>query len=142
MRAGGVGVAPEPLQRMVEKKALAAGGEEQRIDRLDRQPHAERLIAAVAQPHVDADGFAARRRVVGFRQIAKHHQPRGVDTGRRLGGAQLHRRQFGHPAIAAVTAPRVVRTFTMSRNTASAPSAMPSTGATMVIGSTARNDCL
>src|SRR5580704_8525237 len=112
MGAGGMGVAPETLQRMIEKQALAASGEKQEIDRLRQQLHAERLVAAVAQPHIDADGFAARRRVVGFSQIAKHHQPRGV------------------------------RTLTMSRNTASAPSAMPSTGATMAIGRTARNDCL
>ena len=39
------------------------------------------------------------------------------------------------------TAPRVVRTSAMARKSASAPSAMPSTGDTMVIGSTARNDC-
>ena len=38
------------------------------------------------------------------------------------------------------TAPRVERPFTMSTKSASAPSAMPSTGAISVTGTTERND--
>src|SRR5579862_4173019 len=48
MGAGGVAVAPEALQRVVEEKPLAAGSEKQRVDGLQRQPHAKRLITAVA----------------------------------------------------------------------------------------------
>ena len=39
------------------------------------------------------------------------------------------------------TAPRVVRTFAISMKSASAPSAMPSTGATSVNGSDDSIDC-
>jgi hypothetical protein len=38
------------------------------------------------------------------------------------------------------TAPRVERTLTISMKSASAPSAMPSTGAISVTGTTERND--
>src|SRR4051794_36829080 len=53
MRGGRVGVAPGTLQRLVQEQPLPAGREEQRVDRLHQQPHAERLVAAVAQPHAD-----------------------------------------------------------------------------------------
>ena len=59
---GGVRVAPAPLQRMVQEQALAAGGQEQRIDGLHEEPHAKRLVAAVAQPHVHADRLRRARR--------------------------------------------------------------------------------
>src|SRR5262245_45551048 len=44
---GGVGVAPGALQRVVQVQPLSAGGEEQRVDCLYEQPHAERLVAPV-----------------------------------------------------------------------------------------------
>ena len=47
-------VAPGALQRLLQEQPLPAGGQEQRVDRLHQEPHAERLVAAVAQPHVDA----------------------------------------------------------------------------------------
>src|SRR5215467_2014113 len=54
VRGGRVRVAPEALQRMIDKEPLPARREKQRVDRLDRQPYAERLVAAIAQPHVEA----------------------------------------------------------------------------------------
>ena len=59
VRGGGVRVAPEALQRVLEVEPLPARGEKQRIDRLDRESRAERLVAAVAQPHIEADRLAA-----------------------------------------------------------------------------------
>src|SRR5262249_13696832 len=58
VRGGGVRVAPEALQRMVEKEPLPARREEKRIDRLNQQPHAECLVPPVAQAHVQADRLA------------------------------------------------------------------------------------
>src|SRR6266496_4456175 len=43
VRCGGVSVAPEALQRLVEVQAVAAGREEEGVDRLDQELHAERL---------------------------------------------------------------------------------------------------
>src|SRR5437660_942405 len=74
-----VRVAPGALQRLAEEQALPAGSEEQRVDRADQEPHAKRLVAAVAQPHVHADGVSARAGLEGLREIAAT-APRVVRT--------------------------------------------------------------
>ena len=101
MRSGGVRVAPEALQRMVDEQPLPAGCEEQRVDRLDQEPRAERLVAAIAQPHVEVDRFTAPGEIVSFGDVAKDQQPCSIDASGGLGDTQLHRRQFRHLAIAA-----------------------------------------
>src|SRR6266508_2855426 len=60
------------LQRLVEEQALPAGREEQRIDGADQEPHAKRLVATVAQPHLHADGLSARGGLERLREIAEH----------------------------------------------------------------------
>ena len=115
-------VAPRPLQRLLQEQALPARREEERINGADQKPDAERLVATIAQAHVRADGISAGGGFEGFGEIAKHEQARRVDGGAGLGDPQLH-------------------TLAIVRKSARAPSAMPSTGETMAIGSTARKDC-
>src|SRR5262245_64207983 len=57
---GRVRVAPGALQRLLQEQALPPGCEEERVDGSNQEPHAKRLVAAVAQPQVHADGVAAR----------------------------------------------------------------------------------
>src|SRR5215831_3004599 len=138
VRGGRVRVAPGALQRLLQKQALPARCEEEGIDGADQETDAKRLVAAIAQAHVHADGISARGGLECLGKIAKHEQARRVDRGARLGDAQLHGGELGHTAVAAL---RVVRTLAIARKSARAPSAMPSTGDTMAIGSTARKDC-
>ncbi len=98
---GGVRVAPDPLQRTREEQSLSAGGEEKRVDRLHQEPHAKRLVAAIAQPHIHADGIAAGGRLQGLGKIAKNHEPCCVDAGGCFGDPQLHGGELGHAAVAA-----------------------------------------
>src|SRR5262245_30390841 len=141
MRGGRVRVAPGTLQRLLQEQALSACGEEQRVDCGNQETHAKRLVAAVAQPHVHAERISARGGLKRLREVAKHHEARCVDACARLGEAQLHGGQLTMRRLPPATAPRVVRTLAIAKKSASAPSAMPSTGDTMAIGSTARKDC-
>ena len=73
MRRGGVRIAPKTLQGVVEIKPLTPpAGNDQRIDRLDGKAAARAWSRRLRSPHVHADGFAARGRLVSLGQIAKH----------------------------------------------------------------------
>src|SRR5262249_59545507 len=98
VRGGRVRVAPGALQRLVEEQALPASREEQRVDGADQEPHAKRLVAAVAQPRVYADGVPARGGLERLREVAEHQDPRRVDAGARLREAHLHGGEFRHAA--------------------------------------------
>ena len=67
-------IAPGPLQRLFQEQALPARREEERINGADQEPDAERLVAAIAQAHVHADGISASGGLEGFGEIAKHEQ--------------------------------------------------------------------
>src|SRR5262249_18804709 len=142
VRGGGVHVAPGALQRLVEEQALPAGREEQRVDGADQEPHAKRLVAAVAQPPVHADGVSARGGLQRLRPLAEHQEPRRAGSMQALASARRICTVVSSAMrrLPPATAPRVVRTLAIARKSASAPSAIPSTGDTMAIGSTARND--
>src|SRR5262249_48281402 len=73
VRGGRVRVAPGALQRLLQEQALPPG-------RSDQEPPAKRLVAAVAQPHVHADGVSARGGLERLREIAEHQEPRRVDA--------------------------------------------------------------
>src|SRR5262245_18704776 len=98
---GGVRVAPDALHRLVQEQALAARGQEQCVDGLHQQPHAERLVAVVAQPRVDAALLVARGGRKRLRELALHQEPCRVDQAARLGDAQLHGCELCHAAVAA-----------------------------------------
>ena len=141
MRSGRVRVAPDALQRLLQEQALPARREEERIDGGDQESDAERLVAAIAQAHVHADGTPARGGLESLGEIAKHEQARGVDRGACLGDPQLHGGEFGHAAVAAGYRTAGGAYARHRQEIGEAPSAMPSTGDTMAIGSTARKDC-
>ena len=101
MRGGRVRVAPDALQRLLQEQALPARREEERIDGGDQESDAERLVAAIAQAHIHADGISACGGLEGLGEIAKHEQARGVDRGACLGDPQLHGGELGHAAVAA-----------------------------------------
>ena len=94
-------VAPGTLKRLLQKQALPACGEEQRVDRANQEAHAKRLVTAVAQPHIHAESISARGGLKRLREVAKHHQARCVDARTRLGEPQLHGGKFTHAAVAA-----------------------------------------
>src|SRR5262249_26635421 len=78
VRGARVRVAPGALQRWPQEQALPAGREEQCVDGGDQEPHAKRLVAAVAQPHAHADGVSPCGDLERLREIAEHQEPRRV----------------------------------------------------------------
>ena len=99
MRAGGVGIAPDALDRLVEMDALAPGRCKQCVDCLQQQPRGEGVIEAIAQPHIERRRLAPHGGRMCFAQIAMQHQAGGIDAARGLRNARLDGGEIGHFAV-------------------------------------------
>ena len=135
MHATGMGITPRPLDRLAGEDTLPARGKEQRIDRLDQEPHAECLAKPVAQPEIGVGLLASlgcrRGLFQRVKDVSRAASIEPVASATRLCTVANSAMRLLPPA----TAPRVVRTLAISMKSSSAPSAIPRIGATSANGS-------
>lgn len=79
MCACGVDVAPETLHRVLQAERGAAGGDKDRINRLNQKLGGERVREAIAHPQLDTRRLARSDRRERVADVAMDHELRCIN---------------------------------------------------------------
>src|SRR5215472_7840407 len=102
MAGHGIGVTPRPLHRVAEMQAITASRGVERFDRLYRELGNPSLIAAAANAVGNCYLFTRVKFLRHVVHIRQQDQLGALNCCRRLGVAQLDRRELGHRQLTAV----------------------------------------